>query len=302
MRRKYYMLDVFTQTPLSGNPLAVVFDAEGLDTARMQAIAREFNLSETVFVFDPRDPINTAHIRIFTPGRELPFAGHPTVGTAILLATLRAPELLAREDIGVVLEEAVGKVSCTVRHIKGQAPRASFDLPRLPALVGALGPDAAIAAALGLTPGDISFGAHTPARYSAGVPFACVPVASRAALARITLNLTGWQAAFGEALAPIFVYCDDPEGKGHSFRARMFAPDMGIAEDPATGAAVAAFAGAVMACDAPADGDHTLVIEQGFEMGRPSLITLGLVVEGSKLTTASIGGHAVLLAEGVLDL
>ncbi len=302
MRRKFHTLDVFTSAPLAGNPLAVVLDCEGLDPARMQAIAREFNLSETVFVLTPRDPVNTARIRIFTPGRELPFAGHPTVGTAILLAELRAPELLAREDISVVLEEEVGPVTCTVRHIKGEAARASFGLPRLPVFVEALGPSAAIAAALGLAPEDIGFGAHAPARYSAGVPFAYVPLASRAALGRVTLNMAAWQLAFGTAQAPVYLYCDDPQGKGHAYRARMFAPDMGIAEDPATGAAVAGFSGVVMAYDKPADGDHTLVIEQGFEMGRPSLITLGLDVMGGTLTGASIGGHAVMLAQGFIDV
>jgi trans-2,3-dihydro-3-hydroxyanthranilate isomerase len=302
MRRKFHTLDVFTNEPLAGNPLAVVLDSDGLDTARMQAVAREFNLSETVFVFEPRDPVNTARIRIFTPGREVPFAGHPTVGTAVLLAELRAPEMLVREDVGVVLEEAVGPVSCTVRHIKGEAPRASFVLPRLPEFVERLGSAAAISAALGLAPEDIGFGAHEPARWSAGVPFGYVPLASRAALGKINLNMEAWPAAFGGARVPIFAYCDDPQGKGHAYRARMFAPDMGIAEDPATGAAAAGFSGVVMSCDKPADGDHTLIIEQGFEMGRPSLITLGLDVSGGKLTAASIGGHAVMVAQGVIDV
>ena len=302
MRRKFHTLDVFTSAPLAGNPLAVVLDCDGLDTARMQAIAREFNLSETVFVLTPQSPVNTARIRIFTPGRELPFAGHPTVGTAVLLAELRAPEMLAREDISVVLEEEVGPVTCTVRHIKGEAPRASFGLPRLPVFVEPLGPPAAIAAALGLAPEHIGFGAHEPARFSAGVPFGFVPLASRAALGQVRLQMSSWKAAFGADDAPVFLYCDDPQGKGHAYRARMFAPGMGIAEDPATGAAAAGFSGAVMAYDRPKDGDHTLIIEQGFEMGRPSLITLGLEVAGGALRAASIGGHAVMVSQGVIDV
>ena len=112
MRRRFHTLDVFTDQPLAGNPLAVVLDAEGLDTDRMQAVAREFNLSETVFVLEPRDPVNSARIRIFTPGRELPFAGHPTVGTAVLLAETRGPEIVARQDLALVLEEEVGLVHC----------------------------------------------------------------------------------------------------------------------------------------------------------------------------------------------
>jgi len=301
MRRKFYTLDVFAQTALSGNPLAVVMDTDGLDGARMQAIAKEFNLPETVFVFPARNPLNTAALRIFTPGRELPFAGHPTVGTAVLLGQLRAPELLAREDVSVVLEELVGEVHCIVRHLPGKVARASFTLPKLPEFVEALGPVAEIAAALGLEAGEIGFGAHQPARYSAGVPFAFVPVKARDSLAKIKLNMAHWAVAFG-AGAPVYVYCADPEGRYHSFRARMFAPDMGITEDPATGSAVAAFAGVVMAYEKPKDGDHTLIIEQGFEMGRPSLITLGLDAEGGVLKEASIGGHALMVAQGTIDV
>ena len=119
--RRFQTLDVFTETALAGNPLAVVLDAEGLDDARMQAIAAEFNLSETVFVFEPRNAINTARIRIFTPKRELPFAGHPTVGAAALIAELRAGDKLAAQDLRIVLEEAVGVVVCSARRRKGKA-------------------------------------------------------------------------------------------------------------------------------------------------------------------------------------
>ena len=132
MRRAYCLLDVFTETPLAGNPLAVVLDADRLDDARMQAIAGEFNLSETVFVFPPRNPVNAAALRIFTPDRELPFAGHPTVGAAALIAHLRAPQMLAAQDLRLVLEERVGDVVCVARHRRGQALAASFTLPRLP--------------------------------------------------------------------------------------------------------------------------------------------------------------------------
>jgi len=301
MRRTYHLLDVFTDKPLTGNQLAVVLDAGGLDTAKMQAIAREFNLPETVFVLPARNPVNAASVRIFTVMRELPFAGHPTVGTAVLLGQMHAPELLAREDVSLVLEEAVGDVQCIVRHMPGRAPRASFTLPRLPEYVEPLGEVSAIAAALGLHAQDIGFGAHVPARFSAGVPFAFVPVKDRDILAKLSLDMSPWAAAFG-GRAPVYVYCADPQGKGHHYRARMFAPDMGIAEDPATGSAAAAFAGVVMAYDRPPNGDHTLIIEQGYEMGRPSLITLGLEVSGGALVSASIGGSAVRVGQGYIEV
>ncbi len=153
MPRRFHTLDVFTDTKTAGNPLAVVHDGDGLDTVGMQAIAREFNLSETVFVLPPVDPINTAKIRIFTPTSELPFAGHPTVGTGVLLALLRAPELVRGSGVVIALEEGIGLVKVEVTRPQGRATRGVFALPRLPTLPEAPPRDAALAAkALGLVP------------------------------------------------------------------------------------------------------------------------------------------------------
>jgi len=296
MRRAYRIVDVFTETPFAGNPLAVVLDAEGLDDARMQMIAREFNLAETVFVLPPRDPINTAALRIFTPARELPFAGHPTVGAAALLAHLRAPQMLAAQDLRLVLEERVGEVVCVARHRRGQALAAYFTLPRLPQ--GGAPPPASeeIAARLGLTPADIGFGTHSPLQLNAGVEFLFAPLASLDALARIDPDRGHWGADGGPA-----IFCYAPGAAGVDYRARMFASGWGIREDPATGSAAAAFAGIVMRFAPPGEGEHTLVIEQGVEMGRPSRIALGLEVENSALRAATIGGSTVLIAEGTLE-
>ncbi len=293
MRRRFHTLDVFTDTPLHGNPLAVVHDADGLEAPRMQAVAREFNLSETVFVLEPRDPVNSARIRIFTPDRELPFAGHPTVGTAALLAELRAPEIVARQDLGIVLEEEIGLVHCTARRAKGRS-RASFTLPRLPAIVGEPPPDANLAAALGVDVADIGFGRHRPVAVSAGVPFTLVPLRSVAAVDAATPDPAHWPPDLR-----VYAYAADGDGRYH---ARMFAFRSGIYEDPATGSAAAAFAGAVMRFDALPDGDHTVEIRQGVAMGRPSLIGLGLEVEGGMLVSASIGGGAVVVSDGTIDL
>jgi trans-2,3-dihydro-3-hydroxyanthranilate isomerase len=299
MRRQFYTLDVFTDTALAGNPLAVVLDAEGLDDIRMQAIAREFNLAETVFVKEPRNPINTARLRIFTPGRELPFAGHPTVGTAILLAHLRAPELLAREDLRIVVEEQVGEIVCVARHRKGQAMAAYFTLPRLPLPDGEAPSVETLAADLGLTAAEIGFGAHRPTRYSGGTPFLFVPLASLAAMSRVKPNLKLW----GENGAPaIYLYTNEVANKGSTWHARMFASGWGIVEDPATGGAAAALAGIVMQFERPSDGDHMFVIEQGLEMGRPSFISLGIDVEHGALRSATIGGSAVIVSNGAIDL
>jgi trans-2,3-dihydro-3-hydroxyanthranilate isomerase len=299
VRRTFYTLDVFTETVLAGNPLAVVLDSEGLEASRMQAIAREFNLAETVFIEEPRNPVNTARMRIFTPGRELPFAGHPTIGAAILLAHLRAPDLLTREDLRVVIELEVGDVACVARHRKGQAMAAYFTLPRLPEAVGEAPSDAVLAAGLGLDPADIGFGAHRPTLYSAGVPFLFVPVAGLAAMARARPGLTLWGEKGGAA---VYLYTNEVVDQGSTFHARMFASGWGIVEDPATGSAVAAFAGVVMQFERPGDGGHMFVIEQGMEMGRPSFISLGLDVENGALGSATIGGSAVIVAQGVIEL
>ena len=298
--RPYAVLDVFTETPLAGNGLAVVLEAEGLDTARMQAIARGFNLSETVFVLPPRDPVNTARLRIFTPARELPFAGHPTVGTAVLLASRRAPEIVARQDLVVVLEEEVGPVTCTVRRGPNGVLWASFALPRLPELLTDPLDAAAAAAALGLDPAAIGFGAHVPCFATAGTPFAFVPVADREAAGRARPVEGSRAAVFGGH--GVYLYTTDTADQRADLHARMFAPRLGLAEDPATGSAAAALAAVLMRFERPEDGDHTVLIEQGLEMGRPSLITLGMEVEGGRLQGGSIAGAAVLVADGTLRL
>ena len=300
MSRRFYTLDVFTREALAGNPLAVVVDAEGLDGARMQQIAREFNLSETVFVLPARNPVNTARVRIFTPTSELPFAGHPTIGTAVLLASLRAPEFAGGADLAVVLEEPVGDVACTVRLARSGASFAYFRSPRLPERLEEADA-AACAAALSLAPEDIGFDAHRPVVWTAGTPFCFVPVASRAALdrARPRADLLETAAAGGRGLYCYTRETLDPE---HAAHARMFSAMMPGLEDPATGSAAAAFAGAALEFERPGDGEHALVIEQGFAMGRPSLITLCLHVEKGELTASTVGGHAVRVSEGTLAL
>ena len=300
MGRRFQTLDVFTDAALAGNPLAVVLDADGLANSRMQAIAAEFNLSETVFVFEPRNPINTARVRIFTPKRELPFAGHPTIGTAALIAHRRAGDLLAAQDLRIVLEEGIGDVVCSARHRQGRALAASFDLPKLPErLDGKPPPAAEIAAGLGLEPGDIGFGPHEPSLFSAGAPYLFVPVRSLDAARRAEPGAMTWATKDGPAT---FLYTREVARDGSAYHARMFAPAWGVTEDPATGSAAAAFAGVVQAFDRPGDGEHTLAIEQGFEMGRPSLIALSVTIEGGALAAATIGGSVVMVSSGSLDL
>lgn len=297
-KRNFAVYDVFSGERLAGNPLAVVFDPEGLDDAAMQRIAGEFNLSETTFILPPKNPKHRANLRIFTPMHELPFAGHPTVGSAIAITEAlgaSAPSIF-------VLEEKVGLVRCAVSE-DDKGMFAEFDLPQLPEPLTFSADPAAIAAALGIAPQEIGFENHVITQYSGGVPYVLVPVAGLDVAARANLDTRAWMELTGpaEALSPgAFVYCRETVGHGNSFHARMFAGHLGIPEDPATGSAVAAFAGAVMRFDRPSDGVWRYPIEQGIEMGRPSLIRLELEVEGGGLAGARIGGYAVKVSEGTL--
>lgn len=303
MALSYSVYDVFTDTKLAGNPLAVIFDGEGLDDAAMQAVARETNLSETVFVQPANNPAYTARIRIFTPGRELPFAGHPTVGTAIALA--EKAHGAGTLDLVSVLEENVGPVRCAVRLRDGEASFAEFDLPRksqqIPLPLDKLG----IADALSLKTTEIGFENHVPSIWSAGVPFLMVPVHDVGAAERLEFDPQLWEKTVpfvDGALASAYIYCRGGVNHVAKFHARMFASGMGVSEDPATGSAAAALSGAINHFDRLTDGHHPILIEQGLEMGRPSFIHLHMDIEGGAISNARIGGQAVRIATGTLDL
>jgi len=302
MACRFSIVDVFTEQAFAGNPLAVVRDCDHLNPDQMQAIAREFNLSETAFVLAPRDRVNSARLRIFTPRTELMFAGHPTIGSAVLIAMEDAPDMIGREGVSIVLEEGIGPVRCEVRRPRGRAVRAVFEAPAAPVRKGDLDP-AACAAALGLEPGEIGFDGHRPVVYDAGVSFAFVPLASLEAAARAAPG-----PAFHDAITACagasgcFVYTRETAGDAAHVHARMFAPDIGVPEDPATGSAAAAFAGVCMEFERPDDGEHQILIEQGMEMGRPSEMALTMTVQGGALSSVSIGGAAVVAASGTLRL
>ncbi|MEM5474413.1 PhzF family phenazine biosynthesis protein [Hoeflea sp. AS60] len=301
----YAIYDVFTGTALAGNPLAVVFDADHFSDVQMQAIAREFNLSEAVFVLKPENPGHTARLRIFTTARELPFAGHPTVGAAVALADRRLGGDVPAMGMDMVkmLEEAIGPVRCAVRIKPDGAGFAEFDLPKLSRQLEAEIEPADIGVALGLDPHEIGFENHRVSLWSAGVPFVLVPVHDLAAAAKAECDAAEWErvAPMGDGhLAFAYVYCRGGVNHTSSFHARMFAPGDGMPEDPATGSAAAALSGAVHHFDGLPEGNHALVIEQGVEMGRPSLIHLHIDCAGTEVSHVRIGGEAVRIAEGRL--
>jgi trans-2,3-dihydro-3-hydroxyanthranilate isomerase len=295
MHRRFVTLDVFTHERFAGNPVAVVLDAEGLADATLQAIAREFNLSETVYVLAPRLAAHRARLRIFTPLSELAFAGHPTVGTAALLARLDG----GSQSRKFVLEEGVGPVHCTVEPIDEEHANARFEVPRLPTELGPAATPERLAAALGLSWTDIGCENFVATRWTAGVPITFVPVHGLAQIRACRVDLAHWDAIAAPGAA--FVFCQESVDPGHAFHARMFAPPMGVPEDPATGSAAAALAGLLAKFARPADGEHTYVIEQGYEMGRPSLITLSLTIRDRELSRAAIGGQVVSVSEGMIE-
>lgn len=291
--------DVFTDRRFSGNPLAVVTGGEALDTAALQRIAQEFNLSETIFVMPPENPAHSARVRIFTPTLEMPFAGHPTIGCAIHLALERfGPD--ADIDSVIVLEENVGPVRCAVRLKPGAPTFAQFDSPRLAESIGDAPGDTTLAAALGIPVEQIGFRQHQPSAYSAGAPYVFAPVANLTALAACR-PMPGLVGAVGASVG-LVAYTALPTDSPHAFRVRMFAPGAGVVEDPATGSAAAAMAGVVARYEGLSDGYHHLPIEQGVEMGRPSLIALEVDIKHGTLIGARIGGGAVSVSEGRIEI
>lgn len=275
--------DVFTQRPFSGNPLAIVEGADDLSTAQMQTIAREFNLSETIFVQTADDTANTAKVRIFFPTAEIPFAGHPTIGCALHLAKKRGLD-------HVVLEEVAGLVPVTITNATAQftAPIVPFDCNIT------VDPELA-ASALGLTTTQI--GPHTAGVHEGGPRFLYMPVVNEAALQQARPLQPAWDQLM-QACKVDSAYLYTP-----SFNARMFSPTAGIPEDPATGSASAILASQLLQNGAlDNDGTTKLQLTQGVSMGRPSEIYFEAVVASGVLSAVRIAGSAVPISQGQITV
>ncbi|MEQ8658745.1 MAG: PhzF family phenazine biosynthesis protein [Hyphomicrobiales bacterium] len=305
----YRIYDVFTDTPMAGNPLAVVDLRENdMSDTDQQKLAKEFNLSETVFLLGSTNPVHTARLRIYTPDRELPFAGHPTIGAAVALARDSVADGLST---GLVLmEEQIGLIRAAVKVDGDQGARsggfAEFDLVSMPT-ENKWGPAKDdIALALGLAPHQIGFENHVPAQFDGGMPYFCVPVHDLEALSGVTPNAPLFAEIFagGQNHDSVYMYTRETVNADSDFAARMMWPVGGsVREDPATGSGVASLAGAIVKFDAPMEGRHRLKIEQGFAMGRPSTIELELELDSAgDLSASRLGGDAVCVAEGTLLL
>ena len=311
---RYLTLDVFTATPFGGNQLAVFADARGIPERHLQAIAREFNFSETTFVHPPDDPHHTRRVRIFTPGAELPFAGHPTVGTAHALAAtgqlaLESPNADGVSLTHLVLEELVGPVPVTVRARGGVPEFAQLSVAKLPELLEPPRPEPAVLAAVfSLRTDDLVLGDWAPQAFSCGLPYLFVPVKTRDAVRRARVRPDLWQMWLaGTPSSEAMIFALDAEQPGHDVRARVFVPGLSVPEDPATGSACAALAGYLVprtGRDGREVRDGTLrwIVEQGVEMGRPSVIELEADVVGRRITAVRVGGASVMMGEGTLTV
>ena len=281
---RFHVYDVFTDTPFTGNPLAIVEGADELTTAQMQTIARQFNLSETIFVQTPDDPAHTAKVRIFFPTAEIPFAGHPPIGCALHLA--------GETGTHVTLEEQAGLVPVTITR-DGPTPLAEFTAPKLPVRHADTPPHAMLAGALGLTAHDI--GPHDPGVWEGGPAFLYIPVTGPAPLAAARPQEPAWSELMRAARVDS-AYLYAPAGTG--YRARMFSPTAGIPEDPATGSASAILAAQLLANGALPEGTTSIALTQGVEMGRRSDIGLTVDVADGRIAAIRIAGQAVKVAEG----
>ncbi len=304
MKLKFHTLDVFTTRKFAGNPLAVVLDADHLTTEQMQTICKEFNLSETTFVMKPDNLANTAKVRIFFPGGEMSFAGHPTLGTAVLLAELRnKPGCSISTEIRLELKAGLTpvKINRIADHCSG-----IFTAPIIPFHVEANLPSVEdTARALNVDAADIGFDGHHVALLEGGPRFFYVPVKTRKALEKSQVREPYWTdllKPLGGVADAAYIYTRSGDGANTHFRSRMYAPTGGIPEDPATGSATALLAAQLLTAEKLFDGTHVWNLEQGYEMGRPSDLRLEADVKSGKLGAVRVGGSAIRVMSGEIEL
>ncbi len=294
MKYNYYTCDVFTDQRFGGNQLAVLLDASGLNDKQMQQIAREFNFSESTFVF-PADEGSTRKVQIFTPTREVPFAGHPNIGTAFVLATAGEFGEIS-ESTEVVFEEKAGLVRISIRKSDQGAISCELKAPQVFSLGKEL-PAEMVAEALCLSASEIVTDIHSPIVASVGLPFLMVELRDRSVLQKAGINPIGFEWIADQGVMPdihLYVRSDDE----FDIRARMFAPLDGVPEDPATGSANCALAGLLAHHHELTSGHFEWRIAQGVEMGRPSLLRARAEKTADKVLSTWIGGSCVLVSEG----
>jgi trans-2,3-dihydro-3-hydroxyanthranilate isomerase len=300
MQRRYITVDVFTDRAFGGNPLAVVLDAGGLSTAQMQAIASEFNYAETTFVLPPRDSAHDARVRIFTVNNEIPFAGHPNVGTAFVLA-MRATTPPAR----LLFEEGAGLVPVEIQQQDGQVVGAELTAPQALSKLTSFSAEQA-AACVSLSATDIKTDRHPPQIVSVGLPFLVAELSSRDALRRARPDAVAFARTFPcDGCDAIYLYTRDvpPAETPCDLQARMFHPgSSGLSEDPATGSATVTVAALLADLSDEQDAELSLRVGQGVDMGRPSLLLTRVRKANGAVVSAHVGGACVQIMEGSFRL
>jgi trans-2,3-dihydro-3-hydroxyanthranilate isomerase len=303
MDLRYHLVDVFTNRLFGGNQLAVFTDGRGVPDDLMQGIARELNLSETTFVLPPDDPSNHFKVRIFTPGKELPMAGHPTVGTAYVLAREgMLGDLSGKSRLDVRFEEGVGVIPVRIEIENGKPRTATMTQP-LPTFGEIVQSRGVLAEMLSLGADDIR--EDVPAQVvSCGVPFFVVPIASLDGMRRARVNFAAFEEVTqGLGLGEVFLFSEEVENNGSTVHSRMFAPDFGIMEDPATGGASGPLGSYLVRYGlVQAEPTAYIVSEQGIEMGRPSFIHITITQEDSQITLVQVGGECVYVGRGQLEV
>jgi trans-2,3-dihydro-3-hydroxyanthranilate isomerase len=293
MKIDYLLLDVFTRVSLAGNPLAVVPKADGLLDNEMQAIARELNLSETVFIHKPQTERNTAHLRIFTPYEELPFAGHPTVGASVVLG-------MQKQLITLRLEEKIGVITALFEKIDKRSGFAKFSLPKLPQRLNDISNLSLVAETLGIAEDEIGCGDFKPAVFSAGLPFHFIPVRDAHVLKKAKPNMARFREAFPAEHHSAYLFTATPDERKIDYAARMFG--MGVGEDPGTGSAAAALIGLLGEHVDFETGQVEYVLRQGYEIKRPCKIMLQIRKQDNAITHGSIGGEVVIMGQGSIEM
>jgi trans-2,3-dihydro-3-hydroxyanthranilate isomerase len=297
MGYRYYTCDVFTDTRFGGNQLAVLPEAQGLSDRQMQQVAREFNFSESAFVL-PAEQGHTRRVRIFTPTAEVPFAGHPNIGTAFVLAAMGAFGPIDSSST-VTFEEKAGLVPITIHQRQGTL-WCQLSAPKRLSL-GNTVPAEVLAAAVSLAPEDVVVTTHQPQVASVGLPFLVAELRDRSALERARVSGPGFDALVARGVVPD-VHLYTRSGDEFDIRARMFAPFDGVPEDPATGSANCALAGLLSHYAAATDGSTSWRIAQGVEMGRPSVLEAGADKRGGVVVATRVGGTSVLVSEGLIEV
>ncbi|HEY7877355.1 MAG TPA: PhzF family phenazine biosynthesis protein [Gemmatimonadaceae bacterium] len=301
MRARFVTCDVFTNRLFGGNPLAIFPDASGIPETALLPIAREFNLSETVFVYPAEQPEHTRRLRIFTPAAEIPFAGHPTIGAAHALATLGHVRVRGAET-QLVFEEGVGPVPVLVRATNGTPTFAQLTAAQAPEIGPPTPGRSVLADMLSLEAADILGGMVAPQGVSCGLPFLIVPLRDRDAVRRAKVRVDHWESSLKSYWAPqILVFSRDPELEGSDLRVRVFVPGLSVPEDPATGSAATALGAYLAARDTQADATLRWVAEQGIEMGRPSILEIIVEKTGGEIGAVRVGGETVMVSAGEIE-